>query len=103
MKSLPKRRTMLLNGALGVALLGTGTVGYLSLGGGGGAATSGSRTTTVARGTLESSVSASGSVASAKTQSLTFATSGTLTNTYAKPGDKVRHAPPLAPIRTTTA
>src|SRR5260370_31764972 len=102
MKSLPKRRTMLLNGALGVALLGTGTVGYLSLGGGGGAATSGSRTTTVARGTLESSVSASGSVASAKTQSLTFATSGTVTKIYVKAGDKVRQGQTLARIDATT-
>lgn len=94
----------MINGALGVLLvLGIG-VGYFSLTGGDDAAgASATRTATVTRGTVVSSVSASGSVASAKSRSLAFGSSGTVTQIKVAAGDKVKKGDVLARIDATSA
>ncbi|GAA4509703.1 hypothetical protein GCM10023191_071210 [Actinoallomurus oryzae] len=104
MKRLLRRRVLLLNGALAVLLaVGIG-VGYLSLTGGDDAAGAPStRTARVARGNVVSSVSASGSVASSRTRSLTFGTSGTVTKIYVAAGDKVKKGKVLARLDRTAA
>ncbi|MFB9839574.1 efflux RND transporter periplasmic adaptor subunit [Actinoallomurus acaciae] len=104
MKRLLRRRVLLLNGALAVLLaVGIG-VGYLSLNGGDDAAgASSTRTAQVTRGNVVSSVSASGSVASSRTRSLTFGTSGTVTKINVAAGDKVKKGRVLAQIDRTAA
>ncbi|WP_329255579.1 HlyD family efflux transporter periplasmic adaptor subunit [Actinoallomurus sp. NBC_01490] len=104
MKRLLRRRVLLLNGALAVLLaVGIG-VGYLSLSDGNDAAgASSTRTARVARGNVVSSVSASGSVASSRTRSLTFGTSGTVTKIYVAAGDKVEKGKVLARLDRTAA
>lgn len=104
MKRLLRRRVLLLNGALAVLLaVGIG-VGYLSLNGGDDTASASStRTAQVTRGNVVSSVSASGSVASSRTRSLTFGTSGTVTKINVAAGDKVKKGKVLAQIDRTAA
>ncbi|GAA4620648.1 HlyD family efflux transporter periplasmic adaptor subunit [Actinoallomurus vinaceus] len=95
----------MVNGALGV-LLATGIgVGYLSLTGGDDSAGASAltRTTQVVRGTVVSSVSASGSVDSARSRSLSFTTSGTVAKIYVQAGDKVSKGELLALLDTTSA
>src|SRR3954452_19782772 len=54
------------------------------------------RTTTVARGTVQSSVTASGNVSVASSSSVNFATSGTLTEVDVAAGDEVKAGQVLA-------
>ncbi|MCW2898377.1 MAG: hypothetical protein JWO67_642 [Streptosporangiaceae bacterium] len=103
MASLLKRRTLLLNGTLAVLLAAGVGFAYISLAGDGGGAGAATRTSQVLRGTVEQSVSASGSVQSAKTQSLDFAASGTVTHIYVKAGDKVTKGKVLARLDRTGA
>jgi macrolide-specific efflux system membrane fusion protein len=92
------------NGSLGVLLIAGVGVGYLSLtGGGDSAGASATRTSRVVRGTVASTVSASGSVGSAKSRSLDFATSGTVTAIYVQAGDKVTKGKLLAKLDQTSA
>lgn len=95
----------MVNGALGVLLVAGIGVAYLSLTGGddsaGASATS--RTTRVMRGTVVSSVSASGSVESAQSRSLSFIASGTVAKIYVQAGDKVSKGDLLARLDTTSA
>ncbi|MFG1879997.1 efflux RND transporter periplasmic adaptor subunit [Sphaerisporangium sp. NPDC049003] len=102
MKLSTKRRALIVNGALGVLLLGGAGIAYASLNGGssGGVAP---LTTRVTRGTVLSSVSASGSVESGKTRSLGFSTSGTVEKIYVEAGDKVSKGQILARIDDTAA
>ncbi|MEU8267233.1 efflux RND transporter periplasmic adaptor subunit [Sphaerisporangium sp. NPDC049002] len=102
MKLSTKRRALIVNGALGVLLLGGAGIAYASLNGGssGGAAP---LITRVTRGTVLSSVSASGSVESGKTRSLGFSTSGTVEKIYVEAGDKVSKGQILARIDDTAA
>jgi macrolide-specific efflux system membrane fusion protein len=93
-----------INGALGVLLIVGIGVGYLSLtGGGDSAGASATRTARVMRGTVVSSVSASGSVDSTKSRSLDFATSGTVAEIKVQAGDKVTKGQLLAQLDQTSA
>ncbi|MEV7965554.1 biotin/lipoyl-binding protein [Sphaerisporangium sp. NPDC088356] len=102
MKLSTKRRALIVNGALGVLLLGGAGIAYASLNGGSSAGTA-PLTTRVTRGTVLSSVSASGSVESGRTRSLGFSTSGTVEKIYVKAGDKVSKGQILARIDDTAA
>src|SRR6266536_3356549 len=79
-KSPIHRRTLIVNGTLGVLLIGGAGYGYASLAGSGSSSQQSGSTGTVSRGTVMSSVSASGSVSSADTQAVSFSTSGTVTD-----------------------
>ncbi len=103
MKSLLKRRAVVVNGALGVVLIGGIGVAYLSLGDDGAEPVTSTRTATVSRGELVESVSASGSVESAKTSSLNFTGSGTVEDIYVAVGDKVKKGARLAALDRTEA
>jgi membrane fusion protein, macrolide-specific efflux system len=91
------------NGTLGVLLIAGAGYGYLSLADDGNASTPATQTGTVARGTVLSSVSASGSVESAKSQDLSFGTSGTVKKIEVQTGDKVVKGEVLARLDDTTA
>jgi multidrug efflux pump subunit AcrA (membrane-fusion protein) len=60
-------------------------------------------TATVKRGTVQSSVTASGNITEAKSASANFATSGTITKVYASVGEHVNVAEALAKIDPTSA
>ncbi|MEU5993961.1 biotin/lipoyl-binding protein [Spirillospora sp. NPDC047418] len=98
-----QRRTLLVNGALGVLLVAGAGTAYLTLGDGGDGAAASTRTARVTRGTVESSVSASGSVESAKSRSLSFGASGTVAKIYVKAGTKVSAGDVLARLDQTEA
>ncbi|MFC4535202.1 efflux RND transporter periplasmic adaptor subunit [Sphaerisporangium dianthi] len=102
MKLSTKRRALIVNGALGVLLLGGAGVAYASLNGGSSAEVAPS-TTPVTRGTVLSSVSASGAVESARTRSLSFGSSGTVQKIYVENGDKVTKGQILARVDDTAA
>jgi macrolide-specific efflux system membrane fusion protein len=103
-KRLLRRRFLVVNGTLGVLLITGISVGYLSLtGGDDSAGASATRTTRVMRGTVVSSVSASGSVNSSKSRSLDFATSGTVTEIKVQAGDKVKKGQSLAEVDQASA
>ena len=103
MKSLLERRSVVVNGTLGVLLAGGVGVAYLSLGGDGEEPTTSGRTTTVSRGSLVESVSASGSVESAKSSALGFGGSGTVKKIYVAVGDEVEKGARLAVLDQTEA
>ena len=93
-----KRRRLWILLACGIGL------GYVSLTGGDDSATaSATRAVTVTRGTVASTVSASGSVGSARSRTLTFATSGTVSAIYVQAGDKVSKGKLLARLDQTSA
>jgi macrolide-specific efflux system membrane fusion protein len=97
------RRTVLVNGGLSVLLIGGAVYGYISLGADGNASTAATQTGAVVRGTVLSSVSASGAVSSAKSQDLSFSTSGTVSKISVQTGDKVVKGEVLARIDGTNA
>jgi macrolide-specific efflux system membrane fusion protein len=97
-----KRRALIINGALGVLLLGGAGMAYGALGSGS-SDEAAPLTARVTRGTVTSSVSASGSVGSSRTRSLDFATSGTVESIAVKPGDKVKKGQVLARVDDTAA
>ncbi|MGH3380791.1 MAG: efflux RND transporter periplasmic adaptor subunit [Actinoallomurus sp.] len=102
MKALLRRRRLLLNGALALLLvIGVG-VAYLSLHDDAGASSPG-RIVRVGRGTIVSSVSASGSVASANSRDLGFGTSGTVDTIKVQVGDKVKKGQLLATLDDASA
>ncbi|MEU5876967.1 HlyD family efflux transporter periplasmic adaptor subunit [Spirillospora sp. NPDC047279] len=104
MKSPFKRRTLLVNGALGVLLAGGVGAAYLSLADDGAAAQQGQqRVSRVTRGTVESTVSASGAVASSQTRSLSFGASGTVSGIAVKVGEKVSKGETLARLDQTAS
>jgi macrolide-specific efflux system membrane fusion protein len=101
-KALLRRRRLLLNGALALLLaVGVG-VAYLSLHDDAGASSPG-RIVRVSRGSVVSSVSASGSVASAKSRDLSFGTSGTVDTIKVQVGDKVKKGQLLATLDDASA
>ncbi|MGW5262678.1 efflux RND transporter periplasmic adaptor subunit [Microbispora sp. NPDC004025] len=103
MKLSTKRRTLITNGALLVLLLGGIAAAWASVGGdtsGDGAAP---LTTRVTRGTVLASVSASGSVESARTRALGFAANGTVEAVLVETGDRVKKGQVLARIDDTAA
>ncbi|GAA2265216.1 hypothetical protein GCM10010402_21170 [Actinomadura luteofluorescens] len=96
-------RTLLVNGALGVLLVAGAGTAYLALADGDGGAAASTRLSRVARGTVVSSVSASGSVESARSRSLSFGASGTVAKIYVKAGRKVKAGDVLARLDQTEA
>lgn len=98
-----QRRTTLINGALGVLLVAGAGTAYLTLGDGGDGAAAATRVTRVERGTVSASVSASGSVESARSRDLSFGTSGTVAKIYVKAGQKVVAGAVLARLDQTEA
>ncbi|MCO6006681.1 HlyD family efflux transporter periplasmic adaptor subunit [Actinoallomurus purpureus] len=102
MKSLLRRRGVLINGALAVLIAGGAGFAYLSLDDDAGASSPG-RIVRVSRGTVVASVSASGTVASAKSRDLSFTTSGTVDKINVQVGDKVKKGRVLATVDDANA
>ncbi|GAA2116048.1 efflux RND transporter periplasmic adaptor subunit [Actinomadura alba] len=98
-----RRRNVLLNGTLGVLLAGGVGIACLALAGDGGSADAATRAAQVMRGTVQQSVTASGSVESAATRSLSFTTSGTVAKINVKVGQKVKKGAALARLDRTEA
>ncbi|WP_027342948.1 efflux RND transporter periplasmic adaptor subunit [Hamadaea tsunoensis] len=100
-----RRRTFLINGALGVLLVGGLVWAYLAVKGTGTtpAAASSTRTGTVAQGTVTETVTASGTVASANVMNHNFVTSGTVTSISVALGQKVTKGQVLAKVDDTDA
>ncbi|WP_326645473.1 biotin/lipoyl-binding protein [Streptosporangium sp. NBC_01755] len=103
MKLSTKRGALIVNGALGVLLLGGAVIAYSSLGGEASSADAAVRTVQVTRATVTASVSASGAVASARARALDFASSGTVEKIYVKAGDKVTKGQILARLDDDSA
>ncbi|WP_328808689.1 efflux RND transporter periplasmic adaptor subunit [Nonomuraea montanisoli] len=92
------RRTLVTNGTLAALLLGGAAFAYAQLGTDEAAGETAPRTATAGRGSVTASVSASGSVESARSRALTFGTSGTVERVNIKAGDKVRKGDILAEV-----
>lgn len=86
------------NTALAALLLGGVALAYAQLGPEEAAGEASVRTVTASRGTVVAGVSASGSVESAKSRSLSFGTSGIVENVYVKAGDEVKKGQILAKL-----
>jgi macrolide-specific efflux system membrane fusion protein len=93
-----------LNLVLVAILAAMGLGAYLVLGGGGaGSALGQTATTTVSRGTVRSTVSASGTIESSETVGASFTTSGTVTDILVEVGDPVRSGQVLARVDDSSA
>ncbi|MEA3217478.1 MAG: hypothetical protein QOJ19_3634, partial [Acidimicrobiia bacterium] len=95
-----KRNTILLNGFIGVAVVAAGLAGYVSLGPKSTGSTTVS-TSTVKRGIVLSSVTATGNVTAQSQFDLNFdssASSSVVTQILVKPGDKVAKGQALAKV-----
>lgn len=103
MKLSTKRRTLIINGVLVVLLLGGIAAAWASVGGDSSRDGAAPLTTRVTRGTVLASVSASGSVESARTRALDFAANGTVESVLVESGDKVKKGQVLARIDDTAA
>ncbi|MEU8760082.1 efflux RND transporter periplasmic adaptor subunit [Streptomyces sp. NPDC048659] len=103
MRSVIRGRALLVNSALAVLLAGGVGFAYVSLGDDEATASATTRTTTVMRGDLTTSVAASGSVESATKRALTFAGSGTVTRIHVKVGATVKKGQKLAELDRTEA
>ncbi|MCU7823572.1 efflux RND transporter periplasmic adaptor subunit [Kitasatospora sp. DSM 101779] len=106
MKVLPRRRrAVLVNSALGVALLGGAALAYTTVDSGTSSAASGSRvrTATVAKGTVLATVSGSGTLSSPSDTGQDFVTGGRLTSVKVAVGDTVTKGQVLATVDTTAA
>ncbi|WP_405012238.1 efflux RND transporter periplasmic adaptor subunit [Kitasatospora sp. NBC_01539] len=106
MKVLPRRRgAVLVNFALGVALLGGAALAYTTLDSGtsSAASTARTRTATVAKGTVLATVSGSGTLASPSDSGQDFVTGGKVTSVKVEVGDTVKKGQVLATVDTTAA
>ncbi|WP_407913070.1 efflux RND transporter periplasmic adaptor subunit [Kitasatospora sp. NE20-6] len=106
MKVLPRRRgAVLVNFALGVALLGGAALAYTTLDSGTSSAASATRTrtATVAKGTVLATVSGSGTLASPSDSGQDFVTGGKVTSVKVEVGDTVKKGQVLATVDTTAA
>ncbi|GAA5072971.1 macrolide-specific efflux system membrane fusion protein [Thermocatellispora tengchongensis] len=103
MKLSLRRRALIVNGALAVLLAGGVGAAYASLTGETGAGAALPATVAVTRGTVMASVSASGSVESARTRSLDFTGGGTVESINVKAGDRVKKGQVLARLDDTEA
>jgi macrolide-specific efflux system membrane fusion protein len=93
-----------INLVLVAVLLVIGVGAYLVIGGGGGSTALGqTTTTTVSRGTVSSTVSASGTIESPETAGASFTTSGTVTAVLVELGDHVRVGQVLALVNDASA
>ena len=92
-------RRLLLNGGLVVVLVAVGVGSYMLFAGGEGSQASGqAATATVTRGTVRSTVSASGTVVSPRTLALNFTTGGTVAQVSVEVGDHVTKGQVLAHV-----
>ncbi|MFF2657608.1 efflux RND transporter periplasmic adaptor subunit [Kitasatospora sp. NPDC058032] len=106
MKLFPRRRgAVLVNSALGVALLGAAALAYTVLDDGTGtaAAKAPARTATVTKGTVLATVSGTGTLASPTDAAQDFTTGGRLTAVEVAVGDTVTKGQVLATVDTTAA
>ncbi|MFD5917768.1 efflux RND transporter periplasmic adaptor subunit [Kitasatospora sp. NPDC058201] len=106
MKVFPRRRgAVLVNSALGVALLGAAALAYTTLDDGAARQTAKApvRTATVTRGTVLATVSGTGTLASPTDAAQDFATGGRLTAVSVAVGDTVTKGQVLATVDTTAA
>ncbi|MFJ2578227.1 efflux RND transporter periplasmic adaptor subunit [Kitasatospora aureofaciens] len=106
MKVLPRRRgAVLVNSALGVALLGGAALVYTTVNSGTSAAAARpqTRTATVAKGTVLATVSGTGTLVSPTDAAQDFTTGGRLTAVKVAVGDAVRKGQVLATVDTTAA
>ncbi|MFF9642841.1 efflux RND transporter periplasmic adaptor subunit [Kitasatospora aureofaciens] len=106
MKVLPRRRgAVLVNSALGVALLGGAALVYATVNGSGGtaAAKPAARTATVVKGTVLATVSGTGTLVSPTDAAQDFTTGGRLTAVKVAVGDVVKKGQVLATVDTTAA
>ncbi|MGZ9932295.1 efflux RND transporter periplasmic adaptor subunit [Streptomyces sp. NC-S4] len=103
MGSVMRGRALLVNGTLAVLLAGGIGFAYVSLSDDGATASATTRTTSVMRGDLTASVSASGSVESATKRALSFNGSGTVTKIDVKVGSAVKKGQKLAELDRTEA
>ncbi|MFH9349400.1 efflux RND transporter periplasmic adaptor subunit [Kitasatospora sp. NPDC017646] len=106
MKVLPRRRgAVLVNSALGVALLGGAALVYATVNGSGGTAAAKpvARTATVAKGTVLATVSGTGTLVSPTDAAQDFTTGGRLTAVKVAVGDVVKKGQVLATVDTTAA
>ncbi|MET8699207.1 biotin/lipoyl-binding protein [Kitasatospora sp. NPDC004723] len=104
MKVFPRRRgAVLVNSALGVALLGAAALAYTVLDDGTGtaAAKAPARTATVTKGTVLATVSGTGTLASPTDAAQDFSTGGRLTAVEVAVGDTVTKGQVLATVDTT--
>ncbi|MFG2074486.1 efflux RND transporter periplasmic adaptor subunit [Nonomuraea maritima] len=93
-----RRRALMTNGALVVLLLGGAGLVYAQLGTGRAESGPVVRTVTATRDSVTATVTASGSVESARSRSLSFAADGTVEKIYVKAGDKVAKGDILAKL-----
>ncbi|MFF2075054.1 efflux RND transporter periplasmic adaptor subunit [Kitasatospora sp. NPDC058162] len=106
MKVFPRRRgAVLVNSALGVALLGGAALVYTTVDGSGGTAAAKpvARTATVTKGTVLATVSGTGTLASPTDAAQDFTTGGRLTAVKVAVGDVVKKGQLLATVDTTAA
>ncbi|MCZ4099309.1 peptidoglycan DD-metalloendopeptidase family protein [Streptomyces sp. So13.3] len=105
MKVLPRRRrAVLINSALGVVVLAGAGGAYATVNSGSDTpARAGTRTVTVAKGTVLATVSGSGSLTSPSDAGVNFTTGGQLTEVDVKPGDKIPKGKVLAKVDATAA
>ncbi|MFE5580464.1 efflux RND transporter periplasmic adaptor subunit [Kitasatospora sp. NPDC056531] len=106
MKVLPRRRgAVLVNSALGVALLGGAALVYATVDGSGGTAAAKpvARTATVTKGTVLATVSGTGTLVSPTDAAQDFTTGGRLTAVKVGVGDAVKKGQVLATVDTTAA
>lgn len=94
--SSPVKKALITNGVLAILLLGGAGLAYTQLGAGRAEGEAAVRTVTAARGTVVATVSASGSVSSARARSLAFSSGGTVEKIYVKAGDRVTKGQLLA-------
>jgi len=103
---LPAERRLprigLLNGALGVALVGAGVGSYFVVAGTG-ATTAPPRTATVQRGVVLSTTSATGTLQAARALNVGFTNAGTITEIDVKPGERVKRGEILGRVDPTSA
>ncbi|WP_316522094.1 efflux RND transporter periplasmic adaptor subunit [Kitasatospora brasiliensis] len=106
MKVLPRRRgVVLVNSALGVALLGGAALVYATVSGSSGpaAAKPAARTATVSKGTVLATVSGTGTLVSPTDAAQDFTTGGRLVEVKVAVGDAVKKGQVLATVDTTAA
>jgi multidrug efflux pump subunit AcrA (membrane-fusion protein) len=97
------RKTFIWYGVLGVAVAAVASFGLDSIYGTSSASSATARTVTVERGTVQSSVSASGNVSAATSDSVNFETSGTLTAVDVTAGQTVTAGQVLGTLDPTDA
>lgn len=105
MKVLPRRRrAVLINSVLGVAVLAGAGGAYAAVSGGsGGPARDAARTVAVTKGTVLATVSGAGSLSSPSDAGVNFTTGGRLTEVGVKAGDKVTKGQLLGRVDATAA